>query len=342
MRARRTGAALLAAVVLSLAGVLLAHAVLVLTGSDVRASATSARVLQAEHAAKIGARAAFRHVSTEDSVVVSGRATTGGGGVFLWQGRVGVLSEEVLWITGEGRAGQARRAGGFAAWRLSPRTRVRSLEAALVTGGASPVSGAAGVSASASAGASAVPTDETCPLDTFYSAGSDGLAAWAIDVDSVAPSLGRLDLGELDRRSELRVSGSVVPGPRIHAGQCVEDPWNWGDPGRSGAACDGRMPLVSAASGTVIEGGVGQGVLLVQGDLTIRDTELRGLLLIDGRLRMEGQARVVGAVHARGGATLESSATIIGSGCWVEAVLNTATLRRPVAIEPIRWIRLDG
>jgi hypothetical protein len=73
------------------------------------------------------------------------------------------------------------------------------------------------------------------------------------------------------------------------------NPWNWGDPRRSSptaGACEGYFPIIylSDPSGTThISGGMGQGVLLVEGDL-----------LVDGGFQWFGPVVARGHVSTQG------------------------------------------
>lgn len=91
----------------------------------------------------------------------------------------------------------------------------------------------------------------------------------------------------------------------------------------------------------VVEGGQGQGIVVVQGDLTLTDsTRFYGLLLAGGTLRLENGAEVTGLVRAGGGADLASGTRIEGSACWALLALEGAAgvLDRPVALGGSEWI----
>lgn len=103
-----------------------------------------------------------------------------------------------------------------------------------------------------------------------------------------------------------RVSGTVTPAPSLAGGTCLtSDPANWGDPNRGApaGACEGHFPVLYAPGDLHLAGGVGQGVLLVGGNLTV-----------------SGGARFVGLVVSRG------AVDAIGSGGRVEGALLAASL----------------
>ena len=76
---------------------------------------------------------------------------------------------------------------------------------------------------------------------------------------------------DLARRPDIRLSAGmhVHPEPSTVAGQCTTDDANWGDPNSLTSPCTPRAPLVYASGDLTIDGGRGQGVLLVDGRLVI-------------------------------------------------------------------------
>jgi hypothetical protein len=104
---------------------------------------------------------------------------------------------------------------------------------------------------------------------------------------------------ELARRADVRLAPAahVAPASVMSGGQCVEGDGNWGDPIDSTSACREHAPLVYAAGDLTIDGGRGQGVLLV-----------------DGRLVIAGPFVFSGQIVARGGIeTRADEITISGS-----------------------------
>jgi hypothetical protein len=346
MRERQAGSALVAALVVSLAGVLIAHGALVLARAELESARASARVVRVEHAARAGvvrALEALAGVSASvsspdgppDPVRVSGRD-----GEARWEGQAWPVAPEIWWVEGEGREGVARRTRAVAAWRPDPAERARSLGAALLTGGASRVEGSERVTVGTPV-TSLLPSEaDGCTADSYGA--SEPMSAWRIDPDSAAPGLGPLAASTMSALADLRVGGTGTPAPLTLYGGCAESSWNWGDPVNVRGPCRGRIPLVVAESGTLLLGGTGQGVLVARGDLTLVDTRYFGLVLVEGALRLEGRARITGGVVARAGARIDALAGISGSRCWVEAVLRSPALRRPRVVAPVRWIRLDG
>lgn len=338
----RSGAAIVLAVVLSLAGVLLAHGTLALARADILSARLSSRVIQAEYSARAAALDAFGSLSSASGEPPEADSATGGGEDVRGVGRIVMLSPEILWVEGEGRAGPVARTGGFLAWRLEPAHRVDRLGGVVVTDRSATLSGTSGIDATAHLG----PTDPEPPGGCVSEAAADSTvppAPWGFaDLDSAGAVLGYFDAGGLASLAELRVSGAGTPAPVGRGAECVENPWNWGDPGGSSRPCAERMRLVAVDEGTVVSGGRGQGVLVARGDLTLRDTKYFGLVIVQGVLRLEGEARLTGGAIAVSGGHVGPDARVVGSRCWLLSALGLPELRAPIAIEPVRWIRLEG
>ena len=78
---------------------------------------------------------------------------------------------------------------------------------------------------------------------------------------------------ELAARADVVLASGahVTPAPQIAADRCVESDTNWGEPIQTEAAspCARRVPLVYAEGDLYLDGGRGQGTLLVNGRLRI-------------------------------------------------------------------------
>jgi hypothetical protein len=68
---------------------------------------------------------------------------------------------------------------------------------------------------------------------------------------------------------QLPHGSRIVPRPAINENSCTRGDANWGDPTSLTSACANRVPVIFAAGDLTIDGGLGQGVLLVDGHLTI-------------------------------------------------------------------------
>jgi hypothetical protein len=81
---------------------------------------------------------------------------------------------------------------------------------------------------------------------------------------------------------------------------------NWGEPWypaipASGSVCQNWFPIIYRPGNLTLQGGRGQGILLVDGDLTLAGgVEFFGIVLVRGRLRTQGVGnKINGAVMAR-------------------------------------------
>jgi hypothetical protein len=139
--------------------------------------------------------------------------------------------------------------------------------------------------------------EETCLT------GSPGLVVDSTVSDSFALDLRQLEFLEAARRGEpaARRIGERSRGlcsiPRL-AGCDPLAATNLGEPLDSSSPCFGFLPIISVSSGSRIEGGRGQGVLLADGDLELADAfDFYGVVVVAGRLYDCGAGtRVTGLV----------------------------------------------
>jgi hypothetical protein len=98
-----------------------------------------------------------------------------------------------------------------------------------------------------------------------------------VHVDTIASdstaylALGGLSWDELVARADVHLEGdlSLSPAPVVVGDTCGDGAANWGDPANAASVCAARAPLVHARGDLTIQGGRGQGVLLVDGRLVI-------------------------------------------------------------------------
>ena len=139
-----------------------------------------------------------------------------------------------------------------------------------------------------------------------------GVSAAAVDVTGSATIAGSppielraapesgLASGDLARFNEfaaraglLLPAGSYATNPATVGTSCdLRDVLNWGDPVNRTSPCGTYFPIVRITGEATLSGGVGQGILLVDGDLRVAGAyEFDGLILVKGAL--EAQARLV-------------------------------------------------
>lgn len=126
--------------------------------------------------------------------------------------------------------------------------------------------------------------------------------------------------------------------PSLSGAACnTEDPYNWGDPRDPDGPCGSYFPAIWAESDLSLDGIRGQGVLMVNGDLTLGGGfEFVGPVLVRGTLRTSGVgARLTGAVIA-GAVSLDQSgvlgrSAIQFSSCAVSRALTGSAILMPLA-----------
>lgn len=172
-------------------------------------------------------------------------------------------------------------------------------------------------------------------IDSFVPPFMPPVARRAVPADG--PRLGLLTFDSLLARAGVTVLGSGAPGPVERLGACdVAAPWNWGDPDGPTGPCGGHLALRRARGDLRVEGGAGQGILIVDGDVTFADgARFYGLVVGRGVLRLEGSAQLTGAALAAGGAVVSAAASVHGSACWVTRALaaHRATIGSMVLLE---------
>ncbi|HJU90950.1 MAG TPA: hypothetical protein VJ672_16315 [Gemmatimonadaceae bacterium] len=126
----------------------------------------------------------------------------------------------------------------------------------------------------------------------------------------------------------------------------MNDPNNWGDPQHvlGNAACQQYWPIVYAPGNIKINGGDGQGILLVEGDLEVMGgAEFFGPVIVRGRLKTTGTGG-----HFNGGVmaanvsldqnTVLGDAVIRYSSCAINKALAGSSL--PVFARGRSWVEL--
>lgn len=125
---------------------------------------------------------------------------------------------------------------------------------------------------------------------------------------------------------------------------------NWGDTLPS-AACGSYFPLIyhGGPELRMMAGGYGQGILLVDGDLSLRGGFLfYGIIIVQGTFSTQGSGnRIIGAVLAANGTIDDQSVTggseITYSKCAVQrAILNNSSLSRARPLTRRSWVDLTA
>ena len=168
---------------------------------------------------------------------------------------------------------------------------------------------------------------------------------------------GDLSWDDLVAMANIRFPGGNIntTGPRLTAdGRCDEGHnLNWGDPGAQvpKPPCGDYFPIIHVAGNARIQsGGIGQGILLVDGDLDLRGNFVfYGIIIVQGAFQTQGGGnRIVGGVMAAN-ATLDNtqqmsgSSVVQNSNCSAShAVIKNARLTRARALEQRSWVDLSA
>lgn len=148
--------------------------------------------------------------------------------------------------------------------------------------------------------------------------------------------LGGLRMADLARLADHHVAGIVTPGPSAAGAVCdLSNGNNWGDPLTPSSACGDYRPLIHAPGDLHIDGGTGQGVLAVAGDLVVTGGfEFRGAVVVRGHVAWDGVAW--GAVRAGGVSRL--AGRIHHSDCALWRALHSPSVGRPFRTAERWWL----
>jgi hypothetical protein len=345
----RCGMALVLAIVVLLLIELMAAGMIALASQARLIAAGQGRMARADARAHSAVRAVLTgfDVARHDSLPLLHVAPAPGTGDVSWSTTVERLSSGSFLIRAFAEAGvgaaYSRTRAIAVARTLDRRAALRTLNVALASGGPAVLAGGARVSAAESlpAGWSAagceVPSEDLGPAGALLTARPPviGLSATvygdvAIDTasfpnDSVA--LGAVRWRQLEPLADRIERGALTPAPPpALEGPCeVTAAANWGDPDRAGAPCFGWFPLIYAPGDLRVAGGTGQGVLLVAGRLTLEGgARFVGVIVAGDGVSIEEGVSVVGSIRSTGGPALLSGGDVRFSGCAVSEALRRA------------------
>ncbi|MEZ4424021.1 MAG: hypothetical protein R3E98_11445 [Gemmatimonadota bacterium] len=163
-------------------------------------------------------------------------------------------------------------------------------------------------------------------------------------------SYGGLTWAELVAVADVRVTGGAFgpATPQLDAnGLCQEaSATNWGAPTDPMGPCGRYFPVVhSTGSLQLAAGTVGQGILLVEGDLMVgEDVRFYGAVVVQGTLTIDGGGVLLAGnvraadIHARNPSTVRE-VWIASSRCAIDrAILNNPALTRAEPIPARSWL----
>lgn len=151
--------------------------------------------------------------------------------------------------------------------------------------------------------------------------------------DSGFPASHTVAFDQLASQATNVISGGAwATGPTISGGDCnISDPRNWGDPLSPNAPCGDYWPIVRVQGDLHLQAGSGQGVLLVDGDLTVDGPyRFSGIVLVRGRFEtgpLGGLVRLDGALFAARAGTAErplSGIAVTYSKCMMSNSLQSS------------------
>lgn len=327
---------------------LLLHGALVLARSEHEVARVGESLLQARGQARLGLHRLGSAVS--DPTGAAGREGVSGAGPGGSHRATLVRLDREWWLAeGVGRdpGGRSSRRLVRPLWILDPVARAVDLRAAVEVGPSAPVT-VLGVVAGAG------PTDEGEELRRLcrpWRRALDSLGAPTVPPAALETlgweggELGLLTLEGLRARIPVEVEGSGTPGPPLPGGRCGGGAWSWGDPGGGSGPCADRWVTRRGPGDLVVDGGVGQGLLAVEGDLTFASgAHFRGLVLVGGALVLRDGAVLEGMARVRGGLAVDATSRVRGSRCPALRALAEAAppISRPLLPAGGAWAPGDG
>ena len=169
----------------------------------------------------------------------------------------------------------------------------------------------------------------------------DSLVSPALDTSALT-QFGTTNYVTLAASRNVKITPGMYatgPNPNSATGPCVPGQTNWGDGQTLTNACGNYYPIVydSGAGTTTISSGQGQGILLVDGNLTISGNwTFWGVVIVKGKLMTSGAAspKIYGAVLAGGidftSTSGSGSAVVNYSSCSVSRSLDANGMATPV------------
>jgi len=278
----------------------------------------------------------FNVLNAGQSVNVAGTVP---GGTGTWSGTLRRLNAEqfVVDITGRETGGNARqRLGAF----IKLRPLAIDIQAALTTRGTTRIGGSARVDANDHlpvGWTECPPLEPTKPGvripqadDVEYTGGcTGGTCVTGVPKVYEDPSVDDgtfFNYGDLDWNALTAMATKPLPagtytsiGPTLTAGgQCdIANPQNWGAPFDQLSPCANYFPIIYVPGNLSISGGRGQGLLLVEGDLSVQGGyEHFGIVIVKGNLKTTGTGG-----HFTGG-VLAANVDLDQSSVLGDAIIN--------------------
>ena len=201
-------------------------------------------------------------------------------------------------------------------------------------------------------------TDDAAQVSLIGSGSITGLPAVEEDAtiaDATFHEFGELQWADLVAMADLHIPSGAInrtgPDSTLAGGCRTSTSTNWGNPLNPGGACGDYFPIIhiEAPFGRIQSGGVGQGILLVDGDLDLRGGFIfHGIVIVQGNFETQGSGnRVMGGVMASNVSfqiqRLSGTSSVSYSSCALErAVLNNKALTRARPFPQRSWVDLSA
>ena len=339
------------------------HTLLVMTRSEFFVSRARWDVLTRRLAAETGRDLTSRGITGINSLPRGEWVSMGSGAVpprARYEARAVRLSREILLIHSEGwldtEPGRDRQVGLY--WAMDPVARFSAAVAILESGRPARVEAGSMVDPSLIHETPAPWPEAFCDrfssdVNTLFIYGISpqgelnedpraelGREVVPGSVEPRLPSLGLLGHDALLEGADVLVSGIVSPAPTDRLGRCaVPSPTNWGAPLDASDPCVAYRPVVRSEGSLIVDGGQGQGILLIAGDAIFRSgARYYGLVVVAGNLEITDESEIYGLVRVRGVVSLKGRSRIVGSACAVVSALDAATqFRKLVPVPESAW-----
>jgi hypothetical protein len=234
------------------------------------------------------------------------------------------LTDELFLVSSDARAGPARR-------HIARVVRLQTGDPVLI-GALTSLAVLESDAGGSVDGADRVPAGWDCPPP------GPPIAPFAISDSVTLLRFGQFDWTVLAEAATAHLTPGIVgPAPRATDEECdTAVPENWGEPIKSnGGACTSYYAIVHVSGDLIVDGGRGQGLLIVDGDLTLRGGfEFFGVVLVRGALHAGvGGARITGAVALAARYQTASSLGVIAidfSRCAARKALLGLALPSPI------------
>jgi hypothetical protein len=286
-------------------------------------------------------------IAVNDSVAVSG---TTPGGTGSYSGFVRRLNNELFLIdvtAADGNGGARQRLGAL----IKLRPIAMDIKAALTTRGQTRVGGSAEINGidTDPLGWSGCPPDSSLAGIRLPSAGDLQLIGGCSDASCIdgAPAVQPdasindstfFDYGDMDWDALVGMATKILP-PGTYTGvqpsynglECnTPDPKNWGDPITPTTDCGNYFPIIYISGDGNINGNYGQGMLLVEGDLSVQGGfQYFGIVIVKGSLKTTGTGGHFNGAVLAANVDLDQN-TVLGdalvqySQCATQRVLSSA------------------